>query len=129
MANTRNYKLKHFNLIINLSYSLFRYQIYNSSAQSHEKEQRLRRASATTAFPATWPTRITIFPEHTSVCAMSRYNTIAETFDFKQRSILNGTREIRNGVTPRSARIEECIYRYVRSTRDARSALYTANPV
>lgn len=53
---------------------------------------------------------------------MSRYSTIAETFDFKQRSILNGTRKIRSGVTPGSAQIEKCIYRYVQSTRDTRSA-------
>lgn len=53
--------------------------------------------------------------------AMSRYSIIAETFDFKQRSILNGTREIRNGLTPGSARIEKCVYRYVRSTRETRS--------
>lgn len=46
---------------------------------------------------------------------MSRYNTIAETFDFRQRAVLNGTRGIRHGVTP--ARIEKRIYRYVRSTR------------
>lgn len=72
-----------------------------------------------------WPRRITIFPEYTLVCAMSRYSIIAETFDFKQRSILNGTREIRNGVTPGSARIEKCVYRYVRSTR---VGLYNSQP-
>lgn len=31
---------------------------------------------------------------------MSRYSIIAETFDFKQRAVLNGTRGIRHGVTP-----------------------------
>lgn len=55
MDDIRNYKLKYLNhdLIINLSYSLFRYIGSVIVLHNYEKEQRLRCASAIATFPAT----------------------------------------------------------------------------
>lgn len=56
-----------------------------------KKEQGLKRASTIATRFLQCNLCTLSCPNNTFVCAMSRYSTIAETFDFKQRTVLNGT--------------------------------------